>query len=174
MTEAAQGATVPVPPGGVRYERSDANVRSVVLFGVSLAGIVLVVIALLWWMFFDLKERQDRARRSRFPLSEELQGETVGERVREVPEPRLEAFDLGSPDHTVGRLRPGAAGKEARDEEAVLREGGDGRIPIGEAMRLLIREEAAKGQGDSARQLRGIPRTDGESSSGRLLPEERR
>ena len=66
----------------------------------EIAIIVVVVLALIAWLFLLFKQREDRDKRSRYPLA--------ADRCDQLPpSPRLEGLELVGPGHSVGRMQPG-------------------------------------------------------------------
>jgi hypothetical protein len=187
------GAVVPQgevrPASAVGHEETDADLRSIVWFGVVLAAAVAVVLALLVALFFAFKGEQDRDKRSRFPLSAperaRLPQSEFGSPATGVlpPSPQLEGLDLHDPDHDVGRRHSqGTARLKTQTEDEQLNGSGpvEGKpgavhIPIEQAMRLVAEESGPQGREPApVRYDQGIPGTGGGSDSGRNLPEARR
>jgi hypothetical protein len=121
------------PKGGKTHEPraytgfdSEIDVRSVALFGVGLAAVTIVVLAVLWGVLVHWKSRQAARDPRPSPLAE-------ANAPRLPPEPRLQAAPVA--DMEALRAR----------ETAVLttygwvdRPHGVGRIPIGRAIDLLV------------------------------------
>jgi hypothetical protein len=159
----------------VSHEPSDANVRGVLAFAAALAVLIAVVSLAVWGMFVFLKGREDREKRSRFPLAaaerRELDQPELGAPIAgELPRsPRLEGLSLNR-----------SAQERAEEEEKRLNgsgtdENGRAHISIEAAMRLVAEESKPKGREPApVRYDAGIPGTGGGSNSGRDLPEAKR
>src|SRR5271157_2683045 len=83
----------------VHHERSDANVRGVIIFGVSLGLFCFASFIGLAYLFFALKGHEDRSKKTDYPLAVEDRGKLdQAPLARPVegmlpPEPRLEGID---------------------------------------------------------------------------------
>jgi hypothetical protein len=119
----------------VRFERTDANVRAIVIFGLSLSGLLIVVHLLLHWMFGVMYRKEKRedpgkpsiaADRPVFPAD-----------IDDIPRPVLQR----DAEYDLARMRREEDEKLARPGW-VDQKSKTVRIPIGEAMRRL--EEDAK------------------------------
>jgi len=115
-------------PPNAPIERYDAelDVRSILGFGLALAGVTLVVLALMWGMGIAFKKAEEAGDRPPSPLAEA--------RVDPIPPgPRLQS----TPPRDMDELR-------AQDREALTtygwvdQAGGVARIPIDRAMSILV------------------------------------
>lgn len=133
----------------VRHEHSDVHVRPILAFVVGLLVTGVVVHLALAWLFFVLREREDRAKRSHWPLMHGPETVTLEERVERLPEPRLEGLDLQAPRHTLGRLRPSPTQEELSEQERQLRQGQGPSIE--EAMRQVVEEAKQRAKAEKPR-----------------------
>lgn len=160
----------------VRHEESDVDVRSILWAGGVLVALAVVVHVGVWVLYQRFTQREDVAKGNRYPtvLGEER---SLNERLRAIPEPRLEGLaefsrPLRMPEgEKIGQggrqpyvrpedLQPGARPPSLQEYGWVDRQEGVVRIPIQEAMRLVAehhllpsREEKGagrKGQGGNA------------------------
>jgi hypothetical protein len=183
-----QGVEPSHPPAS-GHEHSDANVRAIVWFGVILAAVAVAVHIVLAVMFFAFRAREDREKRTRFPLAagQESRQLTQPDSSLSAPvrgvlpgQPRLEGLNLEGPAHDVGLRAEGTGGEKNESEEDILSKGlgkpGAPRTPIAEAMRQVVQEESKGGnkQKGGVRYDLGVPGTGGDSNSGRDLPEAQR
>ncbi len=161
----------------VEHEGSDVNVRAILGFAAGLVALAVVIHLLLAWMFFAFLHREERAKRSTFPLAAPghaaLPQPTLGAPVGgELPGgPQLEGLNLEKVQHDVGReRREGTAPVKNTQEEQRLR--GSEPIPIEKAMRLVVEERKPQGREPApVRYDQGVSGTGGGSNSGRTLPE---
>jgi hypothetical protein len=110
----------------VRHETSDVNVRAILGFGIALVIVAGVIHVALWLMFMYFAQREASRAVTQFPMA-------VTQQNRVPPEPRLQT----NPRQDLRDLR--------RGEDALLnsygwvdRNAGVVRIPIGEAMKLVV------------------------------------
>lgn len=110
------------------HEHSDVSVFGIITFGVVLLVAAIVIYLLIWWLFDYFSERAARADRPLPPLTR-----ATGEST--PPEPRLQV----SPPADLQALRTA--------EDALLhnygwvdRQTGAVRIPVEQAMRLLVQQ----------------------------------
>ena len=130
VDEHLEGAAVPEPGPG--YERSDANVRSIVLAGIALCAAIVATLVICVWVFDAFLSG---AATRDVPISL-----VPGAEKREVPPPpRLQV----QPQEDLGQIRA--------DEDAALhgygwvdRKAGVVRIPIERAMELLVERSAGE------------------------------
>jgi hypothetical protein len=85
MSDTHPPAENPVNPS-LRYERSDAAFKSVLVFGIGLAGVCVVSAALLWWMFVAYIRHENTVKRSEIPWTVEERAGSTQER-RTPPNP---------------------------------------------------------------------------------------
>ena len=110
----------------VAHEESDVNVRAILGFGFALAVLALTVHVFLWWLqcFFATQTR--RAQTMVYPMA-------AGQQDQLPPAPRLQ----NNPQQDLRDLH-------ARQQSLlsgyswVNKEGGIARIPIEEAMRIVV------------------------------------
>ncbi len=108
------------------HEESDVNVAAILAFGAGLIVVAAIVHVLLWWLLGVYHGQAERARTQAYPLA-------VGQQDQRVPGPRLQ----NNPQQDMRDLR--------QKQEALLegyawvdRQGGVARIPIEDAMRLVV------------------------------------
>ncbi len=145
----------------VRRERSDANVRAVVIFGLSLTGALVLVHLFLHWMFSGLVRRDDRQdpglpavakKRMVFPADiKEIETKSDAPVLQRDAEYDLQLLRR----EEDARLNP------KTPQEAVDAKTHTARIPIAEAMRRL--EADAKLAAAQGLRFRAAPakKTDG-------------
>jgi len=110
----------------VVHEESDVNVRAIVGFGAGLIVLAVVVHFFLWWLLGAYNRQAERSQSHIYPLA-------AGRQEQDPPGPRLQ----NNPQQDMRELRS--------KQEALLkgyawvnREGGVARIPIEEAMRIVV------------------------------------
>jgi len=147
-------------PPGAGYEHTDANVWILTKFALWLLVSALVVHAGLWLAFALLVEQRAAKTEAEFPLAVE-----VSDRPRLPAEPRLQR----SPASEIYDFR--------RQEEAILngygwidKEAGTVRIPIDQAMRLML-ERGLPSRPDAGDATSGMMPQD--SSGGRTMERRR-
>ena len=111
----------------LHHETSDIDIRGVLTFGGGLLGAAIVISFLVWLLFVYLSGREAVRTTPRFPLA-------TTQEQRLPPEPRLQT----NPRQDLNDLRT--------QEDVVLgnygwmdKTAGTVRIPIEEAMRLVVR-----------------------------------
>jgi hypothetical protein len=110
----------------VHHEESDVDIRAIFRIGAALTMLIVVTALLVGLLFLLLNRREEARTRTQFPLA-------VGQELRLPPAPHLQV----APRQDLQDLR-------ARDTrmldgyEWVDRDAGTVRIPIAEAMRLLV------------------------------------
>lgn len=110
----------------VVHEESDVDVRAILGWGLGLAVLALVVHVFLWGAL-ALYERQTQSTETpAYPLA-------VGQRDALPPEPRLQ----DTPQQDMRDLRD-AQRARLQGHEWINREAGIARIPIEDAMRLVV------------------------------------
>jgi hypothetical protein len=85
----------------VRYERTDADARSIVIFSLSLAGVLIVIHLLLHWMFDVLDRREQRDDPGRPAVA--AKRPTFPKQIDDIPRPvlqRVEEYDLAKLRHS--------------------------------------------------------------------------
>lgn len=110
----------------VHHETSDVNIRAILVFAAGLIAAAVVIHLLVWGLFRYFEAREARQPQVSYPLA-------VQQERRLPPEPRLQT----NPREDLRELR------DAEDQVLttygwVDRNGGVVRIPIDEAMRLVI------------------------------------
>src|SRR5438270_1454681 len=89
----------PPPNPPVSHEASDVSLRGVLWFAGILVAVAVVLHLALWGMFVILKGREDRDKRSRYPLSVAERGALPQTRFGSPetgelpPDPRLDGLD---------------------------------------------------------------------------------
>lgn len=110
----------------VVHEESDVNVRAILSFGAGLFVVTAIVMVFLWWLQGFYASRTARAQTIVYPMA-------AGQQDQLPPEPRLQ----DDPQRAMRELR-------ARQESVltgygwVNKEAGVARIPIDEAMRMVV------------------------------------
>jgi hypothetical protein len=110
----------------VVHEDSDVNVRAIFGFGIGLAVVALIVHVFLWWLQGTYERQNERTQTWLYPLA-------AGQQNQLPPSPRLQH----DPQLDMRELR---ARQQALLEGYgwVNRDGGVARIPITEAMRMVV------------------------------------
>jgi len=110
----------------VVHEESDVNVRVILAFGAGLAVVALIVHVFLWWLQGSYTTRTERAQSVVYPMA-------VGQQDQLPPEPRLQ-------DNPQQELRDLRAKQESllTGYGWVNKEAGIARIPIEDAMRMVV------------------------------------
>jgi hypothetical protein len=146
-TDPATG-TDPVHPE-VRFERSDADVRGVLLFGAVLI-VVAVLAHMVLWGFFRSTQKAERARQPELPaVARDLP--RFPQDIRDIPPPRLQVRDIDD----MRALRAREKAKLDDPPSWVSAKGGIARVPIEEAMRLLEDPRVAAANGARTRPEKG-------------------
>jgi len=124
-------AAAHAPDGGSEVYDRDLDVRGILWSAVWLAGGVVVVCVLMWWLFLGLRRLENRADPPPPPLAEERAPQPP------PPGPRLQA----SPDQDMIQLR---AGEDRTLNQPAWIDRGQGtvRLPIDLAMDVLARRAA--------------------------------
>jgi hypothetical protein len=124
----------------VRYEKSDARFGAVIASGVLLAIFVLIAVASTDWLFDHLKDGEKRKYQP-LPALAAKERAHFPDGLDKIPEPRLqvsEPLDLA----TLRQLEDSLL----KNYGWVDRDQGVVRIPIDEAMRLLVERSAREGK----------------------------
>ena len=110
----------------VVHEESDVNVNAILGYGVALMVVAVVIHVFLWWLLGVYQRQAERSQTQAFPLA-------AGQQEQVPSGPRLQH----QPQQDMRELR---AKQEAllKGYEWVNREGGVARIPIEEAMRIVV------------------------------------
>ncbi|HKY22199.1 MAG TPA: hypothetical protein VJM31_13375 [Vicinamibacterales bacterium] len=110
----------------VVHEESDVNVRAIFGFGIGLMAVAVVVHVFLWWLLGMYAQQAEREQTYAYPLA-------VAQRAQLPPAPRFQ----DNPQQDMRELRA--------KQQAILngygwinRESGIARIPIEDAMRMVI------------------------------------
>ena len=112
----------------VAHEASDVNVSAVLRFGAGLFGVAAIVLLLLSWLMGVYAGQHQRAQTQVFPMA-------AGQQDRRPPEPRLQ----DNPQQELRDLRAKQEGK-LNGYGWVNKEAGIARIPIEEAMRMVVQK----------------------------------
>lgn len=110
----------------VVHEKSDVNVGAIIRYGVGLFVIAAVIHVFLWWLLGAHERQLDRARTQVYPLA-------AGQQDRLPPSPRFQQ----NPQEDLQNLRV----KQKALLEGygwVNKEAGVARIPIEEAMKMVV------------------------------------
>jgi hypothetical protein len=129
-----------------RYERSDINARGIVYVGVVMIVGAVVVHLVAWWVFEVLYTIDKPRRQSPFPLAAEQRGEPLPEwqpRLEQVERMEGKVEDAG-PLYAVARKRLETYGR-VPDKEGVV------RIPIDQAMRVIVEEKMLPAREDTGK-----------------------
>jgi hypothetical protein len=147
-------------PPGAGYEHTDARVGTILKFLLWLAGSAVVIHAGLALLFSLFVEQRVEHEPPKYPLA-------VGESPRVPPEPRLQRF----PREDIMNFR---IGEDAALQQYgwVDRSGGVVRIPIEEAMRLVV-ERGLPSRGPDPAQAAVADAIPADSSAGRTLERRR-
>jgi hypothetical protein len=110
----------------VVHEESDVNVAAILRYGLGLAVVALVAHVFLWWLLGVYGRQNERAQTQVYPMA-------AGQQDRRPPLPRLQ----DNPQQELQQLR--------EKQKALLdgygwvnKEAGVARIPIEEAMKLVV------------------------------------
>jgi hypothetical protein len=125
---------------------SDIDVRAIVWLGSGLFAFILAVMVVVGGVFRYLGEREDRRDRDALPMASEDAARPVEERVKSIPEPRLEGIEPQS----VAKRRAVDADRLTQygwvDEKAQVV-----HVPIDVAMKVILEKRllptAPKGKG---------------------------
>jgi hypothetical protein len=162
MSDAHPPPDNPVNPA-VSYERTDASFAAVAGFGIGLASVCALCAALLWWMYVTEIAHENAVKKSDVPWWKSADRASPVQRTQPShldrgtersgidPKPPLEGFDPSSPAHDIGRIRPGTAQQQQKEEEDHLkstgwvdRKKGIVHIPIEQAMKKVAGELKAR------------------------------
>jgi hypothetical protein len=125
----------------VRYEKSDADVRGIVGFGVAL-GVVLVVIHFALVGLFELFKGSEDCKDPRLPELAASERARLPRDLKKIPAPRLQESQTIDMDALRQREEAHLASYGWVDARA-----GVVRIPIADAMRLLADPQTAAARG---------------------------
>jgi hypothetical protein len=157
----------------VDHERSDVNVRAVLMFVVGLLVFAIIVHVLMWWLLDFFEASEARKERQPGPMA------ITAEKERLPPEPRLQAapgfgvdgqdLSLQAPQSeylVVRKLWDEALKNGAVDEHGVRT-----AIPIEDAKKMLLNENALKSRPQAGGQetLEQVEEMPSYSSSGRMM-----
>jgi len=149
-----------LPTPGSSYEHTDADVRSIVHFGVWLAVIAIATHILLGGVFAAAISWWQQPAQARYPLA-------LGQEPPMPPAPQLQQY----PDREMTAFRASDQGT-LESYGWVDKAAGRVHIPIDEAIRLTLeRGLPARAQDGTTAETPGMLATD--SSSGRLLERRR-
>ncbi len=125
----------------VVHEESDVNVGAIIRYGVGLLVVALVAHVFLWWLFGVYERQNQRAQTQAYPMA-------AGQQNRLPPSPRFQE----NPQQELQELR---AKQKALLEGYgwVNKEAGIARIPIEDAMKIVIRAWAAGTRGGEMIQI---------------------
>ena len=121
----APGEHAPTDNPEVHHELSDVNIRAILLFGAGLVASGIVISFLVWLLFGYFTRREARVP-SMYPLA-------ATEENRLPPEPRLQT----NPRQDLRDLRTQEAAT-LNSYGWVDRNAGIVRIPVGDAMKLIV------------------------------------
>jgi hypothetical protein len=112
----------------VVHEESDVNVSAILRYGLALLVAAVVIHVLLFWLVGAYERQYHRAQTEVYPMASDQQD-------RLPPEPRLQ-------DNPQGDLRSLRSRQDTRLHEYgwVNKEAGIARIPIEEAMRIVVQK----------------------------------
>ena len=110
----------------VVHEETDVNVAAILRYGLGLVAIAVVIHIFLWWLLGAYERQNERAQTQVFPMA-------AGQQNRLPPVPRFQQ----NPQQELQQLR--------EKQKALLegygwvdKEAGVARIPIEEAMKLVV------------------------------------
>jgi hypothetical protein len=109
-----------------KHEESDVNINAILAFAAGLVAVAIVVHLLIWVLFRFFDARESRAATVEYPLA-------VQQEQRLPPEPRLQT----NPRQDLQDLRAGENDVLTR-YGWIDKNGGVVRIPIDEAMRIVV------------------------------------
>jgi hypothetical protein len=135
------GPDDPLVNGDVRYEKTDVNIKAIVLFGVGLAILAVVVQVGVAWLMEGLGRRAERQRPVLPPLAAEERARLPQDLSR-IPEPRLQESQTVDMD----TLRK-AEEYHLKTFGWVDAKAGVVRIPIADAMQMLADPKTAAAHG---------------------------
>jgi hypothetical protein len=110
----------------VVHEESDVNVGAIIRYGIGLIAVAAVVHVFLFWLLGAYERRHDRAQTQAYPLA-------AGQQDRLPPAPRFQE----NPQQEQQELRAQQASRLS-GYGWVNKERGIARIPIEEAMKMII------------------------------------
>ena len=110
----------------VVHEESDVNVRAILGFGFALIVVAVIIHVCLWWLLGMYQRQTERTQLQVYPLA-------AGQQEQLPPAPRLQ-------EHPQQDMRELREKQEAilKGYEWVNRDAGVARIPIEEAMRIVV------------------------------------
>jgi hypothetical protein len=155
----------------VQHEESDVNVRAILMFVGGLLVFAIVVHVLMWLMlgFFEKQEAKRETKPGPMAFSRE---------ERLPPEPRLQlAPGFQAEGENLELLDPHAEYKIVREKWAkVLKDGSVDEktgartaIPITDAMRMLLEQNALKSKPEDPKAVDQVDAMPSYSSSGRMM-----
>jgi hypothetical protein len=112
----------------VVHEESDVNVSAVLRFGLALAVVAAIVHVLLFWLVGVFERQYHRAQTQVYPMA-------AGQQDRLPPGPRLQ----DNPQEDLRSLRS-RQDAHLREYGWVDKDAGIARIPIEEAMRIVVQK----------------------------------
>jgi hypothetical protein len=149
----------------VRYERTDADLRPILMLLIGAIVFAAASSVVLLVFFHEYRNYQNDIKKSPYPLAPTPSTSLP-------PQPRLEQVD-----RVTGYENPDAYEKQASSEKVLSSYGPTGEagfvhIPIGQAMKLVEKELAARKQQPAEQRRRDGGLVDaGEPNSGRLFRE---
>jgi hypothetical protein len=137
------------PPGelsepfhpSVRWERKDASIGGVLLFGAILVIVAVTAHLVLWGMFRGMEKKEKAEQPALPPVAEKLPRFPQG--IPDIPAPRLQVRDVDD----MKALRQKEEAKLNSPPSWVDAKRGIVRIPIEEAMRLMQDPKIAAANG---------------------------
>jgi hypothetical protein len=124
----------------MRHEDSDVNARAILWTAFGLVTTVVVTCLAAWWLF-NYYQRRDERRNAGVPsLVAEGSSRPLGDRVRELPGPRLEGLEhiAGIEPVDVAALR--AWGEARLSRYGWVEKDKVAHIPIDSAMKAILSE----------------------------------
>jgi hypothetical protein len=108
------------------HEESDVNVGAILRYGIGLAAVALVVHVFLWWLLGVYERQRNGPHTQAFPMA-------AGQQDRLPPSPRFQE----NPQQELRELNAKQRGV-LEGYSWVNKEAGIARIPIEEAMKIVV------------------------------------
>ena len=170
MAEEISKGNEPVENPTVRFERSDADFKPILVLLIVALVLGVIIHLVIWWFYYDYRNYQARIKKSPFPLA-------PGPSTALPRGPRLEQVNRAA------EIETGNVHERLQRKEEALRgygktaEKGFVRIPVEQAMKYLEKsgELRARDSPSAEGQRRSGGLVDsGESNSGRVFRKGRR
>jgi hypothetical protein len=119
----------------VRHEHSDVNVRAIFWVAAGLVALAVVIHLVVWWQFVYYERRHERRNADVPPLVAEVSSRPLGERLSELPGPRLEGIEE---EFSRLVLRTEEKGELTFDVPRIVRVERDGKETTPEGRRFTL------------------------------------